>query len=288
MNKKLSIGLLAFILFLIVFDAVQQKYYIETFGLVPENETLSLGFLLKKHFVRWLAWGLFSVPSGILIWKKLPKNHQHLTIKTILAITVIIFVNTVASLALISGYEIIDQQLSYSNELFLEFITFFTFQKGLTFLMASTTLTMLLYNRSREKTIESQFVEITNLRTKSTDLEEALNVTSNQEPHLSIKTGNKFQPIPLSDIVWIQSDDYCVKIHTEDNAFTLRKSMKSLEEKLAPYSFIRVHRVALLNLNYLHQINFDRATIKLSNTTELPLSRTGAKALKRKLSQSSL
>lgn len=271
-----------------MFDAAQQKYYIETFGLQPENTELTLAFLFKKHFIRWLAWGLFSIPSGLLIWKKLPKNRQQLTNQIIFTISLIILLNTLVAIVLISSYEIFDQKLSISLNLVYEFTTFFIYQKGLTFLMASITLTMILYIGSREKMIESQSVEITNLKTKSTDLEEALSITSKHEPHLSIKTGSRFQPIPLSDIVWIQSDDYCVKIHTKDRAFTLRQSMKSLEEKLAPHSFIRVHRAALLNLNYLHQINFDQATIRLSNTTELPLSKTGAKALKMKLKQTSL
>lgn len=155
--------------------------------------------------------------------------------------------------------------------------------------MASITLTLILYNHSKEKTIESQFIEITNLKRKSTDLEEALNLTEQSEPHLNIKTGNRFHPIPLAEIVWIQSDDYCVKIHTEGQIFTLRKSMKALEEQLAPYGFIRVHRVALLNLNFLRHINFDAFTIRLTNTNvEIPLSRTGAKVLKKKLEESAL
>lgn len=131
-------------------------------------------------------------------------------------------------------------------------------------------------------------MEIKNLTRKSTDLEKALDETSKEEPHLNIKTGYKVQPIPISDIVWIQSDDYCVKIHTQTQAYTLRKSMRLLEEQLSPYGFIRVHRVALLNLNYLHQINFDSSKIKLTNTEELPLSKTGAKMLKQKLEKAAL
>ncbi|MEP1032739.1 LytTR family DNA-binding domain-containing protein [Ekhidna sp.] len=288
MNKKLPFGLIVFILFLIFFDAVQQKYYIDTFGLLPEGTDLSLVLLLKKHFIRWLIWGFFSVPCALIIWRILVSNQQELPVKSILLTALLIFINAAFSLTIISVYDIIDQQLSINFNLFLEFLTFFTFQKGLTFLMASITLSMILYNRSRAQTIESQFVEITDLKRKSTDLEQALNMTTQHEPHINIKTGNKFQPIPISQIVWIQSDDYCVKIHTEDQAFTLRKSMKALEEQLGPFSFIRVHRVALLNLDFLHQINFDTSIIKLSDTTELPLSRTGAKALKNKLKQSAL
>lgn len=288
MNKKITIGLIIFILLLILFDAVQQKYYVETFGLLAEGRKLSLSYLLQNHFIRWFTWALMSLPSGYIIRNVLTKKYPEVSAKTISLLAIVILSHTFISIVIISAYDIYEQELVFSAEMFRNFFVFFTFQKGLIFVMASITLSMILYNRSHEKTIESQFVEITNLKRKSTDLEEALNMTTHNEPHLNIKTGNKFQPIPLRDIVWIQSDDYCVKIHTEDKAFTLRKSMKALEEQLAPYSFIRVHRIALLNMNFLQQINFETATIQLSNTTEIPLSRTGAKALKKKLEQSSL
>lgn len=151
--------------------------------------------------------------------------------------------------------------------------------------MASMTLALIIYNQSRNKTIESQVIEISHLQDS---LEEALQINQNEEPLLNIKTGNRFQPIPLRDIIWIQADDYCVKIHTENQSFTLRKSMKKLEDQLSAYGFIRVHRGALLNLDYLHQINFEASKIQLVNTAELPLSKTGAKALKRKLEEAAL
>lgn len=287
MNRKFSIGLAAFILFLILFDAIQQKFYIESFDLLPEGEVLSFTYLLKQHFIRWLIWVIFSIPTSLLIWRYLPRGEGAITTKSLAAISIITVFSITLSLSAVSLQSIMSQDLTLTLHIFSEFLVFFVFQKGLTFLMASITLALILYNQSSEKTIESQFVEIKNLKRKSTDLEEALNMTQS-EPHLNIKIGHKFQPIPLNEVVWIQSDDYCVKIHTEDQAFTLRKSMKSLEEQLSKYGFIRVHRVALLNLNFLQQVNFDSSTIRLVNTTELPLSKTGAKALKKKLEQSAI
>ncbi len=287
MNRKISIGLTAFILFLILFDAIQQKYYIESFNLLPEGEVLSFTNLLKQHFIRWSIWVIFSIPASLLIWKYLPKGQGPPTTRSLVMMSLITVLSITVSLSVASLQSIISQNIPLTINLFSEFLVFLTFQKGLTFLMASITLALILYSQASEKTIESQFVEIKNLKRKSTDLEEALNMNQS-EPHLNIKIGHRFQPIPLNEIVWIQSDDYCVKIHTEDQAFTLRKSMKSLEAQLAPYGFIRVHRVALLNLNFLHQVNFDSSTIRLVNTTELPLSRTGAKALKKKLEQSAI
>ncbi|WP_462248214.1 LytR/AlgR family response regulator transcription factor [Ekhidna sp.] len=288
MNRKISFGLTAFILFLILFDAFQQKYYLESFNLLPEGEVLSLAYLLKQHSIRWIIWALISVPSSFLIWKELIRNKRALPSQSIFRISTVIVLTILISITAVSIQSIFHQGLNIESNTLYEFFVFFIFQKGLTFLMASITVALILYNQSSEQTIESQFVEIKNLERKSTDLEEALNMSSKSEPHLNIKIGHRFQPIPLNEIVWIQSDDYCVKVHTEDKAFSFRKSMKSLEEQLSRYGFIRVHRAALLNLNFLHQVNFDSSTIELSNTTQLPLSKTGAKALKQKLEQDAI
>lgn len=182
--------------------------------------------------------------------------------------------------------QLVTQNLSWNWGNFSELFIFFTYQKSLTFLLSSVTVTLIIYNLSREKTLLGQFVEIKNLRKKSQTLEQAL--LSQEEPHLNIKTGYKVYPIPLGDITWIQSDDYCVRIHTEERSYSLRKSMKSLEDELKPYGFIRVHRGALLNLHFLQQVNFEASTIQLANTSEIPLSKTGARMLRQKLAQSAL
>ena len=144
--------------------------------------------------------------------------------------------------------------------------------------MASILFIGLLYNHSKLKTIDEQSIEIKTLKKVTSDLQEVL--SQEEKPHLNVKTGYKLKPIALEDIVWIQSDDYCVKIHTADKTFTLRQSLKALEDKLAPFRFIRIHRSALLNLNYLDQVNFDTAHVRLVNDHEIPYSKSGIKSLK--------
>jgi DNA-binding LytR/AlgR family response regulator len=94
--------------------------------------------------------------------------------------------------------------------------------------------------------------------------------------------------IPLNEVTWIEADDYCVKIHTERKAYSMRKSMKSLEEQLASYRFIRVHRGALLNLGYLDHVDFESSLIKLQDSSELPLSKSGAQVLRKALKENSI
>ncbi|MEQ8629327.1 LytTR family DNA-binding domain-containing protein [Ekhidna sp.] len=274
MNRRTSILLGAFIIGLIFFDAAQQKYYLDTFDLEP-NGPVAFGELLSNHLIRWLIWLVVSIPVLFFAWNKV-FNKERISNKNWIVIGCLVLLSTLLSITLVSLQSIFSQNLSLAA--FSEFFQFFTYQKGLTFLMASILFIGLLYNHSKLKTIDEQSIEIKTLKKVTSDLQEVL--SQEEKPHLNVKTGYKLKPIALEDIVWIQSDDYCVKIHTADKTFTLRQSLKALEDKLAPFRFIRIHRSALLNLNYLDQVNFDTAHVRLVNDHEIPYSKSGIKSLK--------
>ncbi|MEQ6166585.1 LytTR family DNA-binding domain-containing protein [Ekhidna sp. MALMAid0563] len=274
MNRRTSILLGAFIIGLIFFDAAQQKYYLDTFDLAP-NGPVAFGELLSNHLIRWLIWLVVSIPVLFFAWNKV-FNKERISNKNWIVIGCLVLLSTLLSITLVSLQSIFSQNLSLAA--FSEFFQFFTYQKGLTFLMASILFIGLLYNHSKLKTIDEQSIEIKTLKKVTSDLQEVL--SQEEKPHLNVKTGYKLKPIALEDIVWIQSDDYCVKIHTADKTFTLRQSLKALEDKLAPFRFIRIHRSALLNLNYLDQVNFDTAHVRLVNDHEIPYSKSGIKSLK--------
>ena len=274
MNRRTSILLGAFIIGLIFFDAAQQKYYLDTFDLAP-NGPVAFGELLSNHLIRWLIWLVVSIHVLFFAWNKV-FNKERISNKNWIVIGGLVLLSTLLSITLVSLQSIFSQNLSLAA--FSEFFQFFTYQKGLTFLMASILFIGLLYNHSKLKTIDEQSIEIKTLKKVTSDLQEVL--SQEEKPHLNVKTGYKLKPIALEDIVWIQSDDYCVKIHTADKTFTLRQSLKALEDKLAPFRFIRIHRSALLNLNYLDQVNFDTAHVRLVNDHEIPYSKSGIKSLK--------
>lgn len=276
MSRKASILIITFIVGLIFFDAAQQKYYLEEFDL--SNTQISFLELLQNHLIRWSIWGLINLPLVLFIKNRVPKieapNPKRWSIIGVLLVATVFI-----SIVLVSFHGLLSQKLSISE--FGDFFLFFLFQKGLTFLMASSLLILLMFIQSRLEMIGEQNIEIKNLQKTTSRLERALK--QEETPHLNVKTGHKLKPVPLDSIIWIQSDDYCVKIHTEEQSFTLRQSLKTLEDKLAPYRFIRIHRTALLNLEYLDQINFETSKVKLVNQKELPYSKTGIKHLKEKM-----
>ena len=277
MNKRASILLSLFIVGLIFFDAAQQKYYMETFDLSPSGN-ISFIELLSNHLIRWSLWSIVTIPFGLFVWRKYLKTSKPSS-KGWALIGLLIGVSTVLSLAFISFHSLVSQDADMGE--FSSFFLFFVFQKGLIFMMATGMLMLLLFNHSKIRMISEQSVEIKNLKRTTSNLQDALN--KEETPHLNVKTGYKLKPVPLEDVIWIQSDDYCVKIHTQEKTFTLRQSLKTLENKLAPFRFIRIHRTALLNLDYIDQINFETAKVRLLNETELPYSKTGIKCLKERM-----
>ncbi len=283
MAKRSSLLILLIILGLILFDAVQQRYYINTFKLTPEP--VLLGHLLKSQSINWFIWGLMGLPFGIFVWHQLKNTNLGLRSYTLIFIAATLSV--LVSVALISLISMWRQNLELNISIISEFLVFFTFQKGLTYFMAYVTIAILLNTYFQTVKVKAQKAEIVSLTRTSEELVKNLQ-SKKEKPFLSIKTGNKITPIALCDIIWIQADDYCVRIHTEHHFYTLRKSMKALEAQLKPFRFIRVHRGALLNLQYVDQINFESSTVRLQNERELPISRSGIKTLKTRIKESSL
>jgi len=278
-DKKLIPGLSLLILGIIFFDAAQQKYYLDKFNLTPTNVTVTYLGLLKNHFIRWALWAITCLPYILYLSKKV--NDGPAVSGKILKILIAGLITILFSIAFVSLWSTMTNGVNPSVSEFYDSLMFFTFQKGLAFSMATITLSLLVFIYSKEQAIANQKIEITQLRKSNSKLKEALE--GDVVPHLNIKIGYKMTPIPVDEIIWIQADDYCVKIHTSEKSFTLRQSMKTLQSELAPFRYIRIHRSALLNLNYIDQINLQASTVKLKNKAEVPFSKNGLKFLKEKL-----
>ncbi|MEL7060852.1 MAG: LytTR family DNA-binding domain-containing protein [Acidobacteriota bacterium] len=92
--------------------------------------------------------------------------------------------------------------------------------------------------------------------------------------------------IDVSDVEWIEADDYCVRVHASGAVHVLRRSLKWFGERLDPRRFVRVHRSALVNLAHLREIQHrgaDDHVAILTSGAEVPLSRRGRDAMDRAL-----
>ena len=60
--------------------------------------------------------------------------------------------------------------------------------------------------------------------------------------------------LPISDIRWTKAEENCVRICTGAESHLLRKTIGHLESRLDPQNFLRVHRSAIVNLQYVSEV----------------------------------
>jgi two-component system LytT family response regulator len=92
---------------------------------------------------------------------------------------------------------------------------------------------------------------------------------------LAFKDGDKSVVVKTPDIIWIQAEDYYVLIHSRQGRHMVRASLASLEQRLDPARFMRVHRTAIVNVDEVRATH-DRGpfVLTLSNGAEVPVSRS--------------
>ncbi len=71
---------------------------------------------------------------------------------------------------------------------------------------------------------------------------------------LVVSTASGELVIPAAEIDWIGADDYYARIHSGSKSHLLRESLASLEKRLDPRRFIRVHRSAIVQIDRVREV----------------------------------
>ncbi|MBE0447202.1 MAG: response regulator [Actinobacteria bacterium] len=100
-----------------------------------------------------------------------------------------------------------------------------------------------------------------------------------------VESRGKTLLLPMQDIVYIASRNDIVFVHTADNAYITRFTLKALEERLRSKSFLRVHRGYIVNLSHVIEIvpMYGRSYIlkvRCNQKNEIPVSRRRGQKLK--------
>jgi len=81
----------------------------------------------------------------------------------------------------------------------------------------------------------------------------------------------------VDDIRWIEAQENYVRICTGKDSHLLRETIGSLESRLDPKSFLRVHRSAIVNLHHVKEVKNESdgaATVVLKSGEQVPMSRS--------------
>jgi two-component system LytT family response regulator len=153
---------------------------------------------------------------------------------------------------------------------------------------------------------DERFVQALRRARKAIELEEAERVTQKllsllqerqlAEPEsppapqflerISVETRGQIRVVPVSKIDFITASGPYAELHAGEKTFVIRERMQTLEEKLDPGLFFRIHRSVIVRLDridtLLHAPGGDYA-VRLKDGRELSVSRTRREELEKKM-----
>jgi two-component system, LytTR family, response regulator len=91
-------------------------------------------------------------------------------------------------------------------------------------------------------------------------MEEALGTDERYLTRVVVRSGTKDICVSVTDIAWIEAADYYACLHVAEKQHLLRESIKSLETKLDPKKFVRIHRSAIVNVDFVCEIHREGRT----------------------------
>jgi two-component system, LytTR family, response regulator len=105
---------------------------------------------------------------------------------------------------------------------------------------------------------------------------------------LAVKSAGRTFFLRVAEIDWIEAADYYVRIHVGKVAHLLRESLNTLETRLDPTQFFRVHRSAIVNIDRIRELQpyfHGNYVLILHDGTKLKLSRARRDRLESALHQ---
>ena len=262
-----------------LFEAGQQLYYINRFSL--GQETVSYLSLLKTHSVRWMIWLIISIPFiHFSLKNRITQSTFNLPFLT--KYLVAIMGNLVLTIGSITCLQIVQDGAVLAE--FGEYFQFFLAQKFPMFFSSYLGIVILVHLYIKQRALEGQLYEFLELKKKYQSVSQKLLVQKNETNNdlISIKIGDKIKLIPLTEITYIQSADYCVQVHTKSSkAYFLRQSMKAMESRLTTKGFIRIHRNSIINLGEIASLRFNpKAEVVLNSGKVLSIANSRVAAIR--------
>lgn len=267
-SHKLYIATILYFIGLLLFETAQQHYYITSFDL-RDGGAVFFFDLLRNHAILWLVWIIFVIPLFFYV-----KRHsiRKLSLSIVLQYGWRIAATLLLTLLCISLVKL--WQNGQNIATFWEYLSFYTFQKAALFVNAYLGLLVFINLHQSLQLLDAKVVELSDLSTRYENLYQDFTQQQldDQTPLMQIKIGNKVKNILLSEVIWVQSDDYCVKIHTQKKAYNIRKSMKAMEQELGARGFIRVHRNSIVNKAAIDIFSFSpKPHVRLKNGQQLQI-----------------
>ena len=96
-------------------------------------------------------------------------------------------------------------------------------------------------------------------------------------PRLPIREKGRIAFLPVDEVEWIESEGNYVRLHLPRGSHLLREALSSIEAKLDPARFMRIHRSAIVNIERIQDLRpwfTGEYIVRMQSGKELTLTRT--------------
>ncbi|HLM56565.1 MAG TPA: LytTR family DNA-binding domain-containing protein [Pyrinomonadaceae bacterium] len=107
-------------------------------------------------------------------------------------------------------------------------------------------------------------------------LEEARAVPRYAE-RLAVKTGGRVLLLATAEVDWVGAEGNYVRLHSGKKSYLLREAIGSMEARLDPRTFVRIHRSTIVRLDCVRELqpwSHGEYRVILYDGTQLTLSRS--------------
>jgi two-component system, LytTR family, response regulator len=101
---------------------------------------------------------------------------------------------------------------------------------------------------------------------------------------IAVEMRGQVRVVPTTDIDYISASGPYAELHVGEKAFVIRERMLTLEERLDPSQFLRIHRSAIVRLDRIETLLREPGgdyTVKLKSGARLSVSRNRVDPLER-------
>jgi two-component system LytT family response regulator len=105
---------------------------------------------------------------------------------------------------------------------------------------------------------------------------------------LPVKSKGRIIFIRLDEIEWIEAEGNYLRLHLDGDSYLLRDTMTSIESKLDPERFMRIHRSAIVNVDRIADVQpwyTGEYVVRMKSGKELTLTRSYRESLRRLLGE---
>lgn len=253
---------------------------------IKENIHYAYLPMLKYNLLNWVAWFIASLLliNEINLSQVINLDRRKVTILVFRVIAVLLLAVFIATVRF--QISVGDLTVERFTSVYVHILgtNFYKYLLSTVFLIGGT----LIYEFKLNYKNLNGTIDV--LKQERDRITKTLEETSFQlgDDSLSVRVGTKIKLVPIDQITWIEADDYCVKVHTDQKSYSMRETMKSLEKKLLLKGFIRIHRGAIINLSYLDSMSKEgnHMFVNLKNGQQIGISKTRVPNLKKVLEAS--